>query len=294
MKILVTGASGLLGQELVSLLSEKNQVYALARNRDFEVKKNVSFIKADLYEFDESKLNGVQADAVYYLAQSRKYREFPEGAIDMLEVNVTSPLKIAEWSRKAGVKRFIYASSGGVYNNPEEPVKEFFNINLHESNNYYLGTKLAAELLLKSYAQYFRTFAIVRPFFMYGFHQHEQMLIPRLINSVCTGQTIQLSTDEGIRINPVHVSDAAIACEKILALSGSYIFNIAGNEVISLKKLALMIGEFTRKEPVFTYTSKKQNDLVADTSQMRELLHVPAVTLKKGIGSLCNSLVGKT
>ena len=64
-------------------------------------------------------------DVLYYLAQSNKFRDFPDGVSDMLKVNIHAPLKIADWAVKKGVKKFIYASSGGVYRKPDKPVKEF-------------------------------------------------------------------------------------------------------------------------------------------------------------------------
>ena len=59
-----------------------------------------------------------------HLAQSPRYRDFPEGALDVFEVNVGSTQRLLDWACRQGVKRFIYASSGGVYGHGEAPFEE--------------------------------------------------------------------------------------------------------------------------------------------------------------------------
>ncbi len=280
----MTGATGLLGRELVRILSKGNRVYAFVRDAAelTSVSENIVYIKGDLFGLDVETLPE-QADAVYYLAQSRLFRNFPAGAIDTFEVNVYAPLKIADWALRSGVSKFFYASSGGVYKNPTKPVKEFFDINANEKNGFYMDGKLAAEILLKNYAKYFKTFAILRPFFIYGPGQDRSMLIPRLIDNILSGNEIFLSGEEGIRINPIYSTDAATAFAKLLDLEGEYIFNIAGGEVVSIKALAEMIGSLLERKPIFKYSGQNQYDLMADVSLMNELLCGQEVRLVEGL-----------
>ncbi len=285
MRILVTGATGLLGRSLVRILSPNHVVYALGRQVAAEEPgRNVIPVRADLSRFDPLLLPA-SIDAVYYLAQSRRFREFPEGMEDMVEVNIRSPLRIAEWARRTGVTKFFYASTGGVYKNPTQPVSEFLDISANEKNGFYLDSKLCSEMLLRNYALYFATFAILRPFFIYGPEQHEDMLIPRLIKSVLTGKEIFLNGPDGIRINPVYVDDAAKAFERLLYIeTGEYVFNIAGTDIVSIKQLSALIGDIVGVEPVFRYVQGKSFDLIADVSLMKEKLHEPEILLAEGIG----------
>lgn len=284
MKILITGATGLLGGKLVEVLSKKYSVYAIVRDISrFKIpRKNVTLIQADLCKYNVETLPG-DIEVIYYLAQSRRFREFPEEAIDIFKINIDTPLKFVDWAIKNNVKKFFYTSSGGVYKNPTQPVKEFFDINANEKNGFYLDSKLSAEILLKNYADYFETFAILRPFFVYGPRQHESMLIPRLIKNIFDGKEVVLSGPDGIKINPIYVDDAAQAFENLLTLKGEFIFNIAGNEVISIKKLSELISDVTNKKPVFKYVEARQFDLIADVSLMKELLHIPKVDLPRGL-----------
>ena len=232
MNILVTGANGLLGRYLVELLSNYHKVFAIVKDKEklnFELNDNISAIEIDLSLID-TKLFPKNIDVVYYLAQSNRFREFPEGVDDMLSINVVAPNILAKWAVKSGVKKFIYASSGGVYTNPNKPVKEFFYIFANEKLGFYLNSKLSAEMLLKNYASLFETFAIIRPFFMYGVGQNETMLIPRLIQSVQNEKEITLNGENGIKINPIYVTDASQAVANILDLSGEYIITSYWND----------------------------------------------------------------
>jgi nucleoside-diphosphate-sugar epimerase len=292
MNILITGANGLLGRNMIQMLSLKHQVFAVVKSTNelkFELNNNISLIELDLINID-LELLPKSLDVIYYLAQSNRFREFPKGAEDMRKINIDAPLILVEFAIDNGVKKFIYASSGGVYTNPEKPVKEFFNINANEKLGFYLNSKLSAEMLLKNYALLFETFIIIRPFFMYGVGQNNNMLIPRLIQNIINNEEIRLNGKNGIKINPIYINDATKLVSKIVELSGEHIINIAGSEVVSLKELCIIIGKVVGKKPIFKYNQEKQNDLIADIVKMEEKLFSTQITIEKGIRKMLKSL----
>lgn len=285
MNILITGATGLLGVNLSLRLAGRHNIFAVDRDNSragLLTNPNIKLNFSDLSDIDINVLPE-NIDTVYYLAQSKQFRNFPDGAKDMFAINLHAPLNIIQWAVKNKVKNFFYASTGGVYKNPVEPVKEFFDINANEKNGFYIGTKLSAEILLKNYSHFFEKFAILRPFFIYGPLQDKTMLIPRLIQMIWKNEVIFLDKDEGLRINPIFVTDAAIAFEKLLNIDGEHIFNIAGKEILPLKHLCNIIGKILNKEAVFSYNEKLAQDLVADTALMHQTLHLPETGLEEGI-----------
>lgn len=292
MKILVIGANGLLGRYLVQALSLSHHVYALVKTAEklnFILNDHINIIETDLTKLDENLLPK-EIDAIYYVAQSNQFREFPNGAKDMLDINVQVPLELAKFGVQIGVKYFIYASSGGVYTENGISLNELSCIDATKKLGFYLNSKLSAEMLLKNYASLFKTFAIIRPFFMYGVGQNRTMLLPRLIDNIMHHKEITLNGEDGIRINPIYVTDAVNAIVKILDLEGECTINIAGNEIISLKKICLMIGNVVNKTPLFKCDQSQPNNLIADISLMESLLQKPQISLHDGISMVAKSL----
>ena len=109
--IIVTGASGLVGSHLLPLFGPEHQIHVLTREPPSKAAANVRYHQVDLAGgFDEERLPQ-QIDGVIYLAQSNHFREFPERALDIFEVNVASPLRLLDYARRARARTFVSASS---------------------------------------------------------------------------------------------------------------------------------------------------------------------------------------
>ena len=231
-KIIVTGASGLIGSHLVELLSRHNEVHALSRSPLKTVNANVIWHKVDFAsEVDYSSIPQ-DAEAFIYLAQSDHFRDFPEKSLEIFQVNTAQVLRALDFSQKTGIKSFIFASSGGVYGFPETGVSEGVTIPASGNLGFYLSTKLCSEILAENYSP-FMNVTMLRFFFVYGLGQKRSMLIPRLVDNIQNGIAISLQGDNGIKINPIHVADAVRAIQASLYLKGCHRINIAGPNILS-------------------------------------------------------------
>lgn len=285
-KILITGANGLLGRALCEILAnEEHKVYALVRKPLLQALENVHYLEINLEHnlADVSLPNDV--DIIYHLAQSQHFREFPEKANDIFNVNVKSTQNLLDYALKTGVKQFIYASSGGVYGFGKQAFSEELNVPIHNDLGYYLGTKMMGELLVRNYSQLLLT-QIARPFFIYGPRQHKNMLIPRLIENVKQGNPIQLKEGNGLEINPIYVNDAARAFKLIADSELSGIFNVAGTEKVSLKYIAEAIGSLLDKKPNFEMVEGAQGHLIGDISRLQEIGFQNEYSLFEGLKTM--------
>ena len=105
MKVAVVGANGFIGQRLCGAL----------RQAATDVLP-ISSTSAGGFDLDNGLLHVLPVDraisAVVYLSQSPHYRDVPNRAAHLWGVNVVSAIKAAEWARRSGAARFIYASTG--------------------------------------------------------------------------------------------------------------------------------------------------------------------------------------
>lgn len=287
MNILITGVNGLIGFELAKrlCLNTSDTIYGLSRSAPLIAEKNYKHISLDVEEAHFSNQLPNSVDVLIHLAQSEKFRNFPDSAIDVFKVNSLSTLLLLDYSRKSGVKKFIYASSGGVYGNKDVGFTEDSPVMGTGDLGFYLSTKLCSEILTDNYVGFFNIIQL-RFFFVYGERQNKSMLIPRLFNSVKNNMPVVLTGDEGIMINPLYVSDAAKAVEAAIKLNHSDKINIGGTEHLSIKQIAEIISKQTGTMPVFEYVKGETKSLIGDITKMKNMLCVPEVSFEKGIHKL--------
>jgi len=287
MKILITGGTGFIGTHLVTCFVPHHEIFAIVRKKPLgNVSTGVNWIEKDLsHGIDETHLPG-RIDTIIHLAQSRQYRKFPEGVKDIFDVNIRSTFQLLEYARRVGVKHFLFASSGGVYGYSYERFVETDPVN---PLNFYLSSKYTSELLIANYQPFFHT-VVFRFFFVYGPGQ-KGMLIPSLLNKVMKGELITIEGNPGLRINPTYIEDAVQVFEPALNLTSSELFNIAGDEVVTITDLVTLMGEVSGKQPHVKYhTVPSGGDLIGANAHMKEVLGViPKVSLQNGMKEIVRS-----
>ncbi len=284
-KILVTGANGLLGHAVVEKLSQEHQVTAIVRNLPAEPNDFVNYLEFDLsQEWDTSNLPS-DIEVIIHLAQSNNYKNFPESALEVFNVNLSTTIKLLDFGKRVGINRFILASTGGLYAQRKLPLNEDSQLFAPDRMSHYLGTKLSAEIFSSNYRSFFHV-DILRIFFMYGPRQKVNMLIPRIISSVKNEIPITLAGSAGIRINPIFVDDVVTVIRERVHSKDSQVFNVAGADVVSLREIAETIGRNLGKTPQFEFLSS-QPDLVSTIDKCSSILNGKITPLEVGLTHTC-------
>lgn len=242
MKILITGSNGLLGPEVVRVLSDDHQLMALIRIMP-EVKNDaIEYIICDLSKVFDVALLPKKVDIIIHLAQSPYYRDFPHQADHVFRVNCDSTARLLDYARRADVKHFIFTSTGSVYEPYENELLESAPL---APTSFYANSKLIAERLLASYETYFKI-TVLRLFFLYGpSSTPKHTLINMLVNRVKQGEEVLADgvDGKGLRFVPTLTRDVAACIRLVIEKGLQGTFNIANPTESSLVSTVSAIGE---------------------------------------------------
>ena len=267
-RVLITGASGSLGRALCPRLAQSHTVWGVLR-APRSASTGVRPVVTDLSPGWTDGLEG-PVDVVVWLAQSRAYREFPAGARDMFEVNERAFFELLEWSRRSGVRRFLFASTGSVYRSSPLPLVESDPC---EVASMYAATKLNAEHLLCQYSPFFDCI-VGRLFALYGPEQ-AGTLIANTIGRVRAAIPVWLVGGTGPTMTPLYVGDCGLIISSLVEMERTdnpMIVNLAGPETVTLEQIVRAVGSLLGKEPVVEGREGTPASFVADITKLRRLL----------------------
>jgi len=283
-KVLITGATGLIGNALLSMLEGEYECWVLGRSAVSS--GEIHFIDQDIGRpFDFEKLPE-QMDYIIHLAQSDAHNEPENNREKIFSVNVYGMLQLLEYGVKAKIKKFLFASSGGVYGRFNKLCSEEEPLTVDEALSFYQNSKLGMEILAGNYRDYY-DIVTFRFFFVYGTGQRADMLFPRLITNIREKGKVCIGSIHDIRMTPIYKTDAAQCVYKALRdIQGTQVINIAGAETVLLGDIVRTIAEKLGTDVEIQYEDKGQRDMAADTRKMQKLLGVPQVTLEEGISKM--------
>ena len=154
MKILITGAKGFVGTELVKAISKENEVVEF----DLENGQNI-------LDFEQLKKSMMGCEVVVHLAAIKGPNENKKFE-DYFELNDIGTLNVAKACVETGVKKLVYASSAGYYGVEigvpyQKPIKEnnlvvtqhvkADELNCRDCDLAYSTSKIIAEQILANY-----------------------------------------------------------------------------------------------------------------------------------------------
>lgn len=252
MKVFVTGACGYKGTVLVpKLLEHGHDVIA------FDIQwfgnhllphPKLSEIKGDIRNVDDYDLDGV--DAIIHLSS---VANDPCGDLDpklTWEISCLATMQLADGAKRAGIKQFIYASSGSVYGISEEPqvTEDLQLFPLSEYNK----TKMCGERIVLSY-QDDMAVQVVRPATVCGFSPRMRFDVSVNMLTMQALENGRITVFGGDQTRPnVHIDDITDLYVFLLHNpQHTGVYN-AGFENISIRTIADMVREVADAEVVVT------------------------------------------
>ena len=301
-RILITGAAGFIGSNLISSLLQRDdvQVIGLDNFDDFysreQKEKNMSsFISNANFSFIEGDVRNMndllalsKIDAIVHLAAKAGVRTSINNPILFQEVNVSGTQNLLELARQRNIKHFVFASSSSVYGINQ-------NLPWHEEEKLmpispYASTKLSCEMLGHVYSHlYGIRFLALRFFTVYGPAQRPDLAIHKFFNSISKGQTIPVYGDGSTSRDYTFVDDTVQGIMSAIDYDKSdfEIINLGNHQTVTLTELILAIERICGKKAIIDRLPEQAGDVrqtYANISKAQNLLsYHPETKLETGL-----------
>jgi UDP-glucose 4-epimerase len=286
MKVLVTGASGMVGRNLVSYLQQKG----------------VDTIPTDLAGWDVSgdlldkdfvfgRLASLDFDAIIHMAAITEIKKTVEDPKLCFDVNCVGSLNMLELARTKNVSRILCTSSANVYGAPKSnPVTEETPFDPRVPYDY---SKVVLENVAMSF---FKSKALpvslTRSWLLFGEYDQPTRAAIRFIRACLKDEPLTLFNGGRDTTSPSHAVNFAKLALTILqnpkAVGRAY--NFGGERPVTIRELAEKIKELTKSKSQLTLapprTQLEAEPQISYPSMERaksELGYTPELSLEQGL-----------
>jgi nucleoside-diphosphate-sugar epimerase len=297
MRILITGASGFVGSELlVALAGAKHELFSLGRQRperrELATETAVGQVFCDLRDPAAIRqvLRRIQPEIVIHLASVSPVAYSYDHPNEVVEANLMGTINLSEacHSEVPHLRQFLFASTSETYGIGPIPKTEETPQN---PGSPYAVSKLAAEKYLLYLRDAFAfPLTVLRPFNTYGRKDTAAFVVERIVWQMLHEDTVKLGDPEVVR-DWLYIDDhvgAYLACLGNKRTCGQ-IFNFCTGRGVCVRELVDLLSQMTgfRGEVEWNSIPRRPLDnptVVGDPSKAEQLLgwH-PRFDLEKGL-----------
>jgi nucleoside-diphosphate-sugar epimerase len=303
--ILVTGAAGFLGRQLVRTLLDSGANVVGVDNfsssdrddlRPLLAEPRFRFIELDVVSPDfPTALSGERFSAIYHLACPTGVDKLGPLALEMLRACYEGSRTVLEIARVQGAAALL-ASTAEVYGNPEvapQPESYTGNVDTLGPRKGYEEGKRVAETLFAIYAERYGLRAtIARIFNCYGpgMSLDDTRVVPAFVRAALAGRPLLLHGDGAQTRCHTYVSDTVAGLRLVLARgTAGRAYNIGTPAQTTVRDLAQRILRLSGSDSPLLSVDRAAHDhdnRLPDTSRSRgELGWQPRVALDTGLAA---------
>lgn len=294
--ILVTGGAGYIGRVLIDTLIRKGyrvrviDIQPLAE----KLSPNLEWIQEDIRKFPEDIFKNVSA--VIHLAALSNERLANSNPKETKEINVSAAINLAKKAKKAGVSRFIFASSSSIYDVGilNERGEQTEDARVFPTGEYSIS-KYEAEKGLLSISDKNFTVVILRKATVCGYSSNMRfdLVVNAMVKNLLEKGYIKVFS-KGLQWRPlISVVDVAgVYCRSLIAPKdkiGGQIFNISFDnfkvkDIASLTQKTMIKRFSINPQIVFEQNNRLDRSYRITTTKAKDVLKfIPKITIGQTI-----------
>lgn len=305
MKILVTGGAGFIASQIAdAFINEGHEVHILDNlSTGFEqnINPKTKFIKSDILSPSIHELFSKEKyDVVNHHAAQIDVRKSVEDPMFDANTNILGTINLLQACVKAGVKKFMFASTGGaVYGE-----QEFFPADENHPTNPvspYGITKLTIEKYLYFYKnEYGLNYTILRYANVYGPRQNpfgEAGVVAIFVNKLLKNENPLINGDGKQTRDYVFVEDVVKANVFTLDTEDSEIFNVGTGIETSVNELFIKLNSIAGNKAKEKHGSapkgEQMRSVITSGKLFKKFNWKPSVKIDEGLQNTFDSFKSK-
>jgi UDP-glucose 4-epimerase len=293
--VLVAGGAGYIGSVATAVLIEEGHTVTVLDNLSTghrqAVHPEARFVEGDIS--DKTIIKEICSTTVDVAMHFAAFIEVGESVLNPAKYygnNLIKSIRFFDKLREFGVNNIVFSSTAAVYGEPESvPLTEDAALN---PVNPYGWSKMMIEQVLRDYDRAFNIKSVSLRYFNAGGafrsfgedHHPESHLIPRILNAVANGSTLEVygtdyNTRDGSCIRDyIHVKDLAeahILAAHYLSRGGSSDnFNLGTGEGFTVLEVIGTVGKVIGRNIPYIITARRKGDSAALVASPRKAQRV--------------------
>ncbi len=287
-KVLVTGATGLIGKELINPLKQSNFDISAITIDENNPDNGINWIKGNLFDENFIKfvmqevkpqylLNMAWCTTGNYLNSDINYK-FLDAGINLLK-----------YFKDNGGKRVVFAGTCFEYKFKNEPLKETDELDSNKTIYTSCKNKLretAENFCIKNNIN----FAYGRIFYVYGRNEDKTRLTGMITDKLSRNEQVIIKSGNLYK-DYMYAKDIAGAFVKLLDTNINGIVNICTGKAVSIKEFVLEFARYLKKEKLIIFKDEISNQPPIIIGNNSRLLNEVGYKIKYDLGTAVHEII---